>query len=209
MAVTSGAMMAIFTVPASLGQRLEGDIARRVAPQHLERNPPPAAPPDLAGRVRVEEPGQLNCLVVTGKLDGQRPRDAGVTVSAGGEPVEVVRTDVGGGRGWGDGTRVEELWFEPVQQFPGQDDVGARITVPVRDEPARLLAGENTKVRGRVAALQLPARRGRSLSPGHRPQPSSYRSPIPALTAAAPREAAAGAAPRRSGPACPPWGCGP
>jgi hypothetical protein len=43
----------------------------------------------------------------------------------------------------GAGQPVIELRFEPVQQFPGQDHVGLRITVPLRDEPARLIAGEH------------------------------------------------------------------
>ena len=104
-----------------------------------------------------------------------------------GDPVHVARqpADDPGMEPLGAGQPVIELRFEPVQQFPGQDHVALRITVPLRDEPARLLAGEHGQVRGRVPVPQLPARPGRSLRPGHRPRPSSCRSPRPGPTAAA------------------------
>ena len=131
-----------------------------------------------------------------------------------GDPVHVARQPAHdpGMEPLGAGQPVIELRFEPVQQFPGQDHVVLRITVPPRDEPARLVAGEHAQVRGRVPAAQLPARPvrhpcrappARSLRPGHRPRPSSCRSPRPGPTAAARREAPAGAAPRMPGPGSP------
>src|SRR5580658_7712330 len=95
MAVTSGAMMAIFTGPASLGQHLKGQIARRVDAQHLEGNGPPAAPPDLFGRPGIEDPGQLHRFPIAAELHRHRSGEADVRVAMGGEPVEVVRPDYG------------------------------------------------------------------------------------------------------------------
>ena len=43
----------------------------------------------------------------------------------------------------GAGQPVIELRFQPVQQFPGQDHVGLRVTVPLRDKPARLITREH------------------------------------------------------------------
>jgi hypothetical protein len=43
----------------------------------------------------------------------------------------------------GAGQPIIELRFQPVQQFPGQDHVGLRITVPLRDKPACLVARED------------------------------------------------------------------
>ncbi len=125
----------------------------------------------------------------------------------------------------GAGQPVVEPRFEPVQQFPGQDHVVLRITLPLRDKPAGLGAGEHRQVRGRVPPAQFPgrpgrspgefrahpdrslrrlrARPGRSLNFGHRPRPSSCRSPRPGPTAAAHPEAPAGAAPRLPGPGFP------
>src|SRR5580693_939716 len=109
MAVTSGAMMAILTVPASLcqphcasltvpaslGQHLKGQVARRVDAQHLEGNRPPSAPPDLFGRPGIEDPGQLHRLAIATELHGHRSGEADVRVATGGEPVQVVRPDYG------------------------------------------------------------------------------------------------------------------
>src|SRR5580693_6996747 len=95
MAVTSGAMMATFTVPASLAQHLKGQIARRVDAQHLERNRPPAAPPDLFGCPGIEDPRQLHRLPIATELHRHRPGEADVRVAMGGEPVQVVRPDYG------------------------------------------------------------------------------------------------------------------
>src|SRR5260370_27738932 len=86
MTVTSGAMMAIFTAPASEGQHLEGEVARRVDPQHLERNPPPAAQANLSGRVGEEDPGQLNRLFVAGELHRHPPGRADGPVGSGRPP---------------------------------------------------------------------------------------------------------------------------
>src|SRR5580704_19562555 len=95
MAVTSGAMMAIFTVPASLGQHLKGQVARRVDAQHLEGNRPLAAPPDLFSSPGIEDPGQLHRLPVAAELHTHRSGEADVLVATGGEPVQVVRPDYG------------------------------------------------------------------------------------------------------------------
>src|SRR6266480_6664191 len=97
MAVTSGAMIAIFTGPVSLSQHLERQVARRVEAQHLEGNPPPATPPYLAGRLGVEDFGQLRGLLVAAELHRHRSGEADVPVATGGEPVEVVRPDDGHG----------------------------------------------------------------------------------------------------------------
>src|SRR5689334_24575977 len=86
---------AILTVPLSLGQHLEGKVAWRVDPQHLEGNLPQAAPGDLVGRPGEEDPGELDCLLVAGELDAHRSVEADVPVAAGGEPVGVVRPDDG------------------------------------------------------------------------------------------------------------------
>src|ERR1700756_4651199 len=95
MAVTSGAMIAIFTVSLWWGQHLEGKVARRVDPQHLERNLPQAAPGDIFGRAGEEDPGEFDCLFVTGELDAHRSVEADIPVAVGGEPVDVVRPDDG------------------------------------------------------------------------------------------------------------------
>src|SRR5260370_40817792 len=95
MAVTSGAMMAIFTGPASLGQHLKGQVAWRVEAQHLERNRPAATPPDLFGRPGVEDPGQFHRLPVATELHRHRPRETDVRVATSGEPVQMVRPDYG------------------------------------------------------------------------------------------------------------------
>ena len=77
-----------------------------------------------------------------------------------GDPVYVARQPAQhpGMEPLGAGQPVIQLRFEPVQQLPGQDDVLARVTVPPRDEPARLLAGEHAYVPGQVPSAQLPAR---------------------------------------------------
>src|SRR5579872_4659588 len=95
MAVTSGAMMAIFTVSASRGQHLKGQVAWRVDAQHLEGNRPLAEPPDLLGRSGIKDPGQLRRLPVAAELHRHRSREADVLVATGGEPVQVVRPDDG------------------------------------------------------------------------------------------------------------------
>ena len=58
MAVTSGAMIAIFFH----GQHLEGQITGRIDADHLERNLAPAASPNLIGRLGIEDLGQLHRL---------------------------------------------------------------------------------------------------------------------------------------------------
>src|SRR6266404_406030 len=95
MAVTSGAMIAIFTVPVSPGQHLESQVARRVDAQHLEGNRPLAAPPDLFGRPGIEDPGQLHRLPIATELHRHRSGEADVLVATGREPVQVVRPDYG------------------------------------------------------------------------------------------------------------------
>src|SRR5438094_663369 len=62
MAVTSGAMIAIFTLSPSLGKHLTGQVARRVDAQDLEGNARSATPPYLGGRLGVEDLGQLHRL---------------------------------------------------------------------------------------------------------------------------------------------------
>ena len=136
-----------------------------------------------------------------------------------GDPVQATRQPAEnlGVQPLGAGQPVIELGFEPVQQFPGQDHVAARITVPPGEKPARLVGGEHAHVGGRVPAPQLHGRtgcrpgtfgplRGWNLRSGHRPRPSSCRSPRPGPTAAARRGAPAGAAPRTPGPGSPRWG---
>src|ERR1700746_972208 len=100
MAVTSGAMIAIFTVPAlsgpaSLGQHLEGQITGRIDADHLERNLAPAASPNLIDRPGIEDLGQLHRLVRAAELDRHWAGEADMPVAAGGEPAEVVRPDDG------------------------------------------------------------------------------------------------------------------
>src|ERR1700730_18373045 len=95
MAVTSGAMMAIFTGPASLGPHLKGQVARRGDGQHLEGTRPPPAPPDLFGGPGIEDPGQLHRLPIAAELHRHRSGEADVLVATGGEPVQVVRPDYG------------------------------------------------------------------------------------------------------------------
>ena len=104
------------------------------------------------------------------------------------------------------GHPLVKLRLEPVQQFPGQGQVGPRIAAPVRSKAPRLVAGEDPEVRGRVAGAQLPAQAGRVLRGDHRPRPSSCRSPRPGPTAAPPQEARPGAFPRRSPRDFPPSG---
>src|ERR1700748_1623451 len=95
MAVTSGAMMAIFIGPLSWDQHLEGKVARRVDPQPHKRTLRQAAPGDIFGRAGEEDPGEFDCLFVAGELDAHRSVEADVPVAAGGEPVDVVRPDDG------------------------------------------------------------------------------------------------------------------
>ena len=81
---------------------------------------------------------------------------------------------------------VIELRLEPVQELPRQGDVGLRIADPVGNEPPHLVLGEHAKVRGGVAPPQLPAPPRRRLRRGHKPRPSSCRSPTGGPTAAVP-----------------------
>ena len=267
MAVTSGAMSDRRSL-IGRRQHLEGKVARRVDPQHLEGNLPQAAPGDLVGRAGKKIPASSTASSWLENSTHIGSGEADVPVAAGGEPVEVVRPDDGdaaarpahplhlgqaglaavsrGGREgragddqvgeivrqraarrrtrgspgpgrrdppaasfrlriWrngiagstattspatldelerqpsraradlgdpvyvvrqpaqhirmeplGAGQPVIELRFEPVQQLPGQDHVGLRITVPLRDEPARLLAGEHAKVGGACSACAIP-----------------------------------------------------
>jgi hypothetical protein len=62
-----------------------------------------------------------------------------------GDPVYVARQPAHdtGMEPLGAGQPIIELRFQPVQQFPGQDHVGLRITVPLRDKPACLVARED------------------------------------------------------------------
>ncbi len=116
-------------------------------------------PQDLA-----QGPGGLNRYDLPATLDElkrQPPRaraDLGDPVRGARQPANDTRMEA-----LGAGQPVIEFRFEPVQQFPRQDQVRLRITVPVRNKPARLLAGQHAKVRGRVASLQFPARPGHSL----------------------------------------------
>ena len=55
---------------------------------------------------------------------------------------------------------VIELRLEPVQQLPGQDDIGLRITIPAGSEPARLFGGQHLKVRGACNAAAIPGPAG-------------------------------------------------
>ena len=52
---------------------------------------------------------------------------------------------------------VVEFRLEPVQQLPGQGDVGPGIGVPAGREPAQLLAREHAEVRDAVTVRQFPA----------------------------------------------------
>src|SRR5512132_3327165 len=95
---------------------------------------------------------------------------------------------------------VVKLRLEPVEKLPGEGDVGLRITAPVRDEPARFVFGENTKVRPCVAPLHLSTPPLRGLRRDHRPRPSSCLSPTAGPSATAPPEAPGGSSPRRPAP---------
>ena len=89
MAATSGAMMR----DPHHGHHLEGEVARRVDPQQLVRNPPRTEATDLRDRARIEDLGQLSRLLVAGELDEHLAGEAHVPVAVGGEPVDVVRPD--------------------------------------------------------------------------------------------------------------------
>src|SRR5205807_8903674 len=90
------------------------------------------------------------------------------------------------------GKSVIQLRFEPVQQFPGQGDVGLRVAGPVGYKPPRLLLGEHADIRGGVAPLQFETPPRRGLRRDHRLQPSSCRSPTSGPSAATLLRALAG-----------------
>ena len=116
------------------------------------------APKDPAQRQRGLH--RHDALAALGELHRQpsRPRaDLGNPVRTR-QPAHHPRVEP-----FGAGQPVIELRFEPVQQFPGQDDVVLRITATLRDKPPCLLAGEHAQVRGRVPHPQFPPRPGRNL----------------------------------------------
>jgi hypothetical protein len=55
---------------------------------------------------------------------------------------------------------VIKFRFEPVQQLPGQGEVGLWIAAPVGDEPGRLVTGQDAEVRSGVAAAEFAAQPG-------------------------------------------------